>query len=144
MKSQEIDIRTTTEASPSSVWRLLGDSATWLSWTPIDAADVVPAEGSDGVGEIRTFTTGRVTVREEIVERREDERLSYRMLAGLAVRDYRADVDLRPVSGGTEIRWHTVFRAKVPGTGWLYLRALRKATQQFVDGLSRHSTDERR
>ena len=137
MASQDIDIRGTTTATPAQVWRLLGDSRTWPDWTPIDSAQVL--EPADQVGEIRTFKTGRVTVKEEIVERREPERLSYVLLAGLAVRDYRADIDVSPKGAGTEIRWHTTFRAKVPGSGRLYRRALRKATQAFVDGLVAHA-----
>ena len=41
------------------------------------------------LGEIRAFKTGRFTVREEIVERTEERRLSYKLLGGIAVRDYR-------------------------------------------------------
>ncbi len=115
MGHQEIDIRKTAEAPPAAVWQLLGDSASWPSWTPIDVAEIEQPGDRDGLGEIRTFKTGRITVREEIVERRPERRLSYRLLSGLAVRDYRADIDLTPRAGGTEIRWHTTFRAKVPG-----------------------------
>ncbi len=133
---QEIDIRKTTRAPSAAVWQLLGDSASWPSWTPIDAAEIEQPGGSDGLGEIRTFKTGRITVREQIVERRPERRLSYTLLSGLAVRSYRADIDLIPRAEGTEIRWHTTFRAKVPGSGWIYRRALEKATQKFVDGLA--------
>jgi uncharacterized protein YndB with AHSA1/START domain len=147
---QEIDIRKRTEVDPGTVWALLGDSESWPSWTPIEEAEVVQSPGSDGLGEVRVFRTGRVTVREEVVERVPDRRLTYVLLAGLAVRDYRAEVTLTPLpgEGGTEIRWHTTFRAKVIGTGWLYRRALTKATQEFVDGLATHSvrapeTDQR-
>ena len=50
---------------------------------------------------------------------------------------YRADVDLRPAPhGGTHIHWHTVFRSKVPGCGWLYRAALDRATRRFVAGLA--------
>ncbi len=42
---------------------------------------------------------------------------------------------------GTDIRWHTTFTAKVPALGWLYRKALTKATQQFVDGLAEHAAD---
>lgn len=141
VEPQKIDIRATTRAGPGAVWRLLGYSLTWPSWTPIESVEIVSVGDSIGLGEVRTFTTGRVTVREEIIERSEEQRLSYRLLAGLAVRDYRADVELCAVPVGTEIRWHTVFRPKIPGTGWLYRRALRKATQEFVDGLASHSAD---
>ncbi len=57
------------------------------------------------------------SLREEIVERVPERRLSYMLLSGLAIRDYRADVDLRPTADGTEIRWHTTFRSKLPGVG---------------------------
>lgn len=138
MARQEIDIRTTTDASPAAIWTLLDDSATWPSWTPIERFELVTPAGPDGLGEVRTFKTGRVTVREKIAERKEARRLSYKLLGGLAVRDYRADIDLtpQPAGSGTEIRWHTTFKAKVPGSGWLYRRALASATQQFVDGLA--------
>ena len=138
MTQQEIDIRKTTEASPAAVWTLLDDSATWPAWTPIERFELVTPRGPDGLGEVRTFKTGRVTVREEIIERVRARRLSYKLLDGLAVRHYRAEIDLtqRPDASGTEIRWHTTFKPKLPGSGWLYRRALTKATQQFVDGLA--------
>ncbi len=137
MAPKEIDVRTTTPADPDAVWRLLGDSATWPSWTPIDAYAPERPAGSDGLGEIRRFTTGRVEVREEIVEREERRRLTYALLSGLALRDYRAEIDLVPAPDGTAIRWHTTFRPKVPGSGWIYRRALDRITRQFVDGLAR-------
>ncbi len=139
MARQEIDIRRTTAASPAAVWRLLGDSSTWPSWTPIDSFELERAGDASGIGEIRRFKTGRVRVREEIVERQVERRLSYGLLSGLAVRDYRADVDLAARSSGVEIRWHTTFSARFPGSGRLYRRALAKATQQFVDGLAERS-----
>jgi uncharacterized protein YndB with AHSA1/START domain len=136
---QEIDIRRTAAAEPAAVWRLLGDSSTWPSWTPIESCDIERPGGADCLGEVRAFKTGRVRVREEIVECRPGRRLSYTLLSGLPIRDYRADIDLTPRPGGTEIRWHTTFTAKVPGSGRLYRWGLAKATQQFVDGLAEAS-----
>ncbi len=137
--TQEIDIRKLIDAAPTAVWRLIEDSASWPSWTPIESFELERRGSADGTGEIRTFRTGRVQVREEIVEKRVERRLSYVLLGGLAVRDYRADIDLSPTSDGTEIRWYTTFKAKLPGSGWLYRRALAKATREFVDGLARHA-----
>jgi uncharacterized protein YndB with AHSA1/START domain len=134
---QEIDVHGTTTASPDRVWRLLGDSSTWTSWTPVERFELERPGGADGLGEVRAFTTGRVTVREEIVERAPGRRLTYALLSGLALRDYRAEIDLTPRPDGTEIRWHTTFRAKVPGMGWIYRRALDRITRRFVDGLAR-------
>lgn len=139
MGLQEIDVTGTSPADTAAVWRLLDDSATWPTWTPI-AEHREERAAADGVTEIRTFKTGRVTVREEIVERRPEQRLSYVLLAGLAVRDYRADIDLTPsAAGGTDIRWHTTFTSKIPGLGFVYRRALDKATRQFVEGLAEHA-----
>lgn len=133
---QEIDVTDTTSAAPSAVWALLADSASWPTWTPIERAVVDRPAGPDGTGELRSFTTGRVTVHEEVTERVPDSRLVYVLRSGLAVRDYRAEITLRPAAGGgTAIRWHTTFEAKVPGMGWVYRRALDKATRQFVAGL---------
>lgn len=144
MAHQQIHVRRTAEADPAAVWRLLGDSSTWPSWTPIESFELERPGDADGLGEVRVFTTGRLRVREEIVEIRTTRRLSYRLLSGLAVRDYRADVELisRPALGpaSTDIHWHTTFSAKFPGFGWLYRRAIAKATQKFVDGLAEHST----
>lgn len=136
---QEIDERGVARAAPATVWRWLDDSASWPDWTPIDAHALERPRGEDGLGERRRFTTGRVTVHEEIVERIPERRLAYVLRSGLAVRDYRAEIDLEPTQdGGTAIRWHTTFRPKVPLTGWLYRSALEKATRQFVDGLVAH------
>lgn len=138
MRQQDIEVRARIEASPTAVYRLLDDSTTWPRWTPIESCELVRAAGADGLGEVRVFRTGRVRVREEIVEREADTRLAYVLLAGLAVRDYRAQIDLSSADGGCDVRWHTTFRAKVPGLGWVYRRALDRATRQFVEGLARH------
>ena len=135
MAPQHIDIGSTIEAPPEQIYRLLDDSSSWLRWTPIESFELLEPARDDGLGEVRRFRTGRVTVTERIVERIPDRRLSYVLLGGLAVTGYRADVDLEPSGAGTALRWHTTFRAKVPGMGWVYRRALLSATQRFVDGL---------
>lgn len=138
----EIDIHTRTDAAPDVVYRLLDDSSSWPDWTPIDTFELVEAPSADGLGEVREFVNGRVTVREQIVERISGRRLTYVLLAGLPLEDYRAEIDVRAEDAGSTVRWHTTFTAKRRGTGWIYLRALRKATQQFVDGLARRADEE--
>ena len=57
--------------------------------------------------------------------------------AGLALRDYKAVVTLTPSpGGGTTINWRSTFRAKVPGTGWIYRRQLGAFIGETVDGLA--------
>lgn len=136
MSRQDIDITTTTTASPAAVWALLDDSATWPSWTSIDSHVPVREPDAAGLGEERRFRTGRREIVERIVERIPERRLTYILLSGLALRDYRAEIDLEPTGEGTRIRWHTTFAPKVPGMGGTYRRTLEKITRQFVDGLA--------
>jgi deazaflavin-dependent oxidoreductase (nitroreductase family) len=134
--STAFEVRAVLQAPPARVYGLLDDSASWPTWTPIDEHEPVRPPGPDGLGEIRRFRNGRYTLVEEIVAREPDRRLAYRLRSGLAVTDYRADVELEPHGTGTALRWHTGFTPKVPGTGWLYRYALRSATRGFVEGLA--------
>ncbi|MGI8632864.1 MAG: SRPBCC family protein [Solirubrobacterales bacterium] len=135
MAQQEIDERATTTAEPAAVWELLADSSTWPSWTSIDSHEQERPPGPDGTGEIRRFKNGPLTIREEIVEVVEQRRFSYSLLSGLPVKSYGAEIDLSATDEGTEIRWHTTFEPKVPGTGLPIKLVLTKATKDFVSGL---------
>lgn len=128
----------------ASVYRLLGDGTTWPDWSPIGSFRL-EREGRDGgetAGAIRAFRTGTVTSREELLEVRPGESLSYRALSGLPIRGHRATVGLTPVDGGTTITWHEEFEAKVPGTGWLLARFLRRFVQRCADGLAAHAATQ--
>lgn len=144
MGRQAVDVRTTTSASPDAVYALLRDNRGWPAWTPLDSCEI-ERQGDDGepegVGTVRVVRNGRHTMREEIVELAPSRRFSYTVLSGLAVRGYRADVDLEPTADGTAIRWRSSFTAKVPGTGRLYRRALTTATRQFAEGLAEHARE---
>jgi uncharacterized protein YndB with AHSA1/START domain len=136
--SQDIDITATTPAPPAAVYALLRDGATWPEWSPLGSFELEQTGESEteGVGAIRVFRTGRVKSREEIVELVPERRLSYVLLSGLAIRNYRADVDLEPAGEGTRIRWHSSFDPKLPGTGWLYRRQLGGFIGKMVEGLA--------
>jgi uncharacterized protein YndB with AHSA1/START domain len=136
---QKIDVRVPTEASPAAVYAALRDGSTWPRWTPLDSFALErPGQGEpEGLGAIRSWRNGRHTLREEIVELVPDRRFSYTLLSGLAIKGYRADVDIEPdAGGGCTIHWRSSFEPKVPGTGWLYRRALGQATEQFATGLA--------
>jgi hypothetical protein len=131
----------TTEADPGTVYELLADGSTWPDWSPIDSFELLePGAGTpEGLGAVRRFTTGRIHSTERVVELRPGEQLSYVLLSGLAVRDYRADITLAPGPGGTTITWHSEFRSKMPGTGGLYRRSLSKFIGRCAEGLARAS-----
>ena len=138
MALQVIDETATTGADPASVYGLLADGSTWPAWSPIGSFTLVdPGEGPpEGLGAVRLFTTGRHSSRERVVECRRGECFAYVLEKGLPLRDYQAVVTLTPAGGGTSINWRSTFRAKVPGTGWLYRRELGKFVRRTVEGLA--------
>jgi hypothetical protein len=142
MAEQTISKRAWTTASASEVYALLRDGASWPVWSPLDSFEL-EQEGPDGgesLGAIRVFRTGRTKSREEVVVLEPDRTFGYALLSGLPLKGYRALIDLEPRDGGTEIHWHSTFRAKVPGTGGLYRRILGTFIQRCVDGLAAHAT----
>jgi uncharacterized protein YndB with AHSA1/START domain len=131
----EIDVRATSAAPPERLYTLLADATTWPEWAPFDEAEV---ESGQGVGEIRRFRKGRVRSKERVATLEPPRRFAYEFLSGLPIRDYRAEVTLDPTpDGGTSVRWHSTFRAKVPGTGWALRRGLGRFIADTVEGLAR-------
>ena len=142
MAQQVIHRTATTAADPAAVYALLADGRTWPDWSPLGSFELLdpgtPTDGaSEGVGAIRLFTTGRHESRERVVARDPGRAFAYVLEAGLALRDYKAVVSLTPAAGGgTTINWHSTFRAKVPGTGWIYRRQLGAFIGECVQGLA--------
>jgi|1185.fasta_scaffold192462_2 hypothetical protein len=140
MARQRIEYTAVTAADPATVYAVLREGSTWPAWAPIDSFALARpgADEPEGVGAIRELRSGRVTGRDEIVP---DRRLSYAHTSSLPVRDYRGDVDLEPVAGGTRIRWAVAFDPKIPGTGRLVRRALDGFVAKLAEGLARHAAE---
>ncbi|WP_132111254.1 SRPBCC family protein [Actinocrispum wychmicini] len=141
MGLQRLAARGHSDAEPAAVYALLKAGSTWPTWGTVERF-VLERPGSpepESVGAIRNFHTGRYKMRERVAELVENERFSYELLEGLPLRGYRAIIDLSAANGGTDIHWHTTFRCKVPGMGWVYRRALQKITSDMVAGLVRHT-----
>ena len=141
MALQEIDEREWSSASPETVYALLIDGSTWPQWSGIGSFELKkPGDGGgESLNAVRVFRTGRVTSVERLVELVPGRRLSYALLSGLPLKNYRADIDLLPGDGGTMIRWHSTFAAKRPGTGWLYRRVLGRFIGEAVRGLAAYA-----
>lgn len=141
MATRHIEVSAHSAASPHAVFELLADGRSWPRWLPIEAFEL-EREGDpppEGAGAIRVFRRGRTTGRDQIVEVVPDRRLVYVSLSGLPVRDYRGQVDLEPSDGGTDVRWQASFFPKVPGTGWLLERGLRRFLDQCTAGVAAHA-----
>src|SRR5437879_3240983 len=112
MAKQEFEVTVHSTAQPSTVYALLRDGSTWPVWSTVEkfALEKAGSPEPESVGAIRNFSHGRYNLREQVVELVPDKRFSYALLSGVAVKDYRADIDLTLCGKGTDIRWHTSFR----------------------------------
>lgn len=130
-----------TSGDPATVYALLRDGASWPRWSPIESFELerAGADEPEGIGAIRIFRRGRMTGRDQVTELVPDRRFGYRHLSGLPVRDYRATVDLEPGDGGTSIRWRLSFLPRLPGTGWLLRRGVRRFIEGAARGLAAHA-----
>ena len=135
---QKVDVKVRSDAPPERVYRLAADVSTWPEWSPVQRYEVEREGDANGVGEVRVFhNKGRKALtREEVVELTPNRRVGYVLLSGLAIRDYRAFIDLAPDGDGTAIRWHSSFEPKVPGTGWFYRRVLQSVIARYAKGLA--------
>jgi len=145
MRRRGIEVSATSVASPSAVYALLTDGATWPRWSPIESFELErPGEGApEGVGAVRVFRRGRTTGRDQVLELVPDRRLRYASLSGLPVRDYVGEVELEAVPGGTHIRWQSSFSPAVRGTGWLVERGIRHFLAGCVRGLAEYAGSAR-
>jgi hypothetical protein len=99
--------------------------------------DGVPAP--DGVGAVRRFSVGPGGSREEVVVWDPPHHLGYIGRSGLPVRNYRADVYLLGVDGGTTVTWQGHFDELVPGSGRTMRWVLRRITSGFATRLCRYA-----
>jgi hypothetical protein len=126
-------------AAPAKLFALLQDGASWPEWTLFDRFELERPGHAEplGVGAIRIFSTKVSRAREEIVELVPERRLSYVLLSGFPLRDYRADVELEPTEdGGTIIRWRSRFFAKYPGTGWFWQLFIQRVLERISRDLA--------
>lgn len=101
------------------------------SWT-------VPGDPPGTVGAVRKLGIGPFVSLEKIVEHVPDQRLVYVVDSWQPYRDYRAAVDLVPMTdGGTRIVWQASFIPKLIGTGPLLRVGLRSIVTGFARNLAR-------
>lgn len=141
MRRRHIEVTAHSAAAPNAVFALLADGATWPHWSPIESFQLErPGDPPpEGPGAIRVFRRGRTVGRDRVVDAAPAERFVYESLSGLPARDYLAEVELTAVVGGTDITWQASFLPKMPGTGWLLERGLRRFLYQCARGVAEHA-----
>ena len=130
-------------ASAEAVFAALRSGETWPAWSAIKkfALESPGADGAEGVGAIRLWNSGLMATREQVVELQAPTKFAYTLLSSklVAVRDYRADVDVTPTDTGCTVVWSAVFRPKIPGTGWFWRLALSKLSASLAKGVAEYA-----
>jgi hypothetical protein len=128
------------KASPEAIYPLLKDSSTYPVWGMIGGYEM-ERPGRDephGLGEIRVLKTWPFSAREEMVEFVANRKVSYLLLSGFPMLNYRGETTLTPLpGGGTQIDWVSAFDAKYPGTGWFWRRFMTWVLGNMVRDLAR-------
>jgi len=136
MSQLRVEAEGTTRADPGIVWSLVADANTYSGWGPwSDGGYRPPSAGPSRKGSVQWFRYGRrTTTVEEILEVEEPRRVVYKVVSGLPVKNYRAEVTLTPApSGGTSIRW--VARWDKTFGGWIVRRKLQQIYPEVVRAL---------
>jgi len=130
-------------ASAEKVFALLRDGQTWPQWSAVKSftLDTPGEDAPEGVGAIRQWNSGLMATREQVVEIHEPTKFAYTLLSSklVAVRDYRADVDITPTATGSTVVWSAAFRPKVPGTGWFWKLALSRLSASLAKGVAEYA-----
>ena len=137
---QDIEIRARIAAPPARVFAVVADHAGYPRWAGVQEA-VLRNPGHpppNGVGATRVFRRSGIALEEEVTLFEPPERLDYRGVGGLPLRDYQAEMRLAAADGGTVLTWRVRFRPLVPGTGWLLRRLIARWLGDVASRLASH------
>lgn len=143
MDKLHVEAEQTAQAAPAVVWALISDAMRYPQWGPWSEAGYRhPGDTSPGgPGAVYWLRSSRryglrhpVSV-EKILDAEEGRRLAYTVIGGIPVRNYRAEITLAPVAGGTRIRWAASWDRTLAGR--VVQRSLRGSYPQIVADLAR-------
>ena len=141
MSHHVVEITRVTTAPPETVWRWLADASSWSTWSKLTDTrlEQVGVPAPDGVGAIRRFARSGGHSLEEVVAFDPPRHFAYRLIRGLPIENYRADVTLEPKGAGTLIRWHSEFDRRYPGTGRVMVGFIRLVLRDISAALVRRA-----
>jgi uncharacterized protein YndB with AHSA1/START domain len=128
------------QASPEMVWSVLLDTSGWPRWAPVRSVVIEQAGDDDTVGEIRELKTWGGSVRERVTAAERHRRLSYELLSGAPVRNYRGSLTLEPSQMGTTLTWGVEFDApwySRPILGLVVSRTIARTARGLANELAR-------
>jgi uncharacterized protein YndB with AHSA1/START domain len=135
MTQLHVEAEGTTSAAPDAVWALVADVESYCRWGPWSTT-CYESKGdvsASGVGAVRRLKLGRTTVVERVEEADPPRRLVYRVVKGIPVRNYRAEVTVTPTAEGARVRWSADWDRTMAGR--LVHRQLRSLYPQVVRDL---------
>lgn len=139
--------QSTTSAPVSTVWGLLIDGRSWPRWSSgldelvEERSSGLDPNGRDSVGTVRALRAGRMVTGERLTELVPDRRMAYEDAFSVALKDYRAVIELEPTAdGGTTINWHGTWRMR-PGIGWILPLFLPRVMQRMADDLANYAAE---
>lgn len=132
MTQLHVEAEGTAEAAPEVVWALIADASSYCKWGPWSASgyESLGDEAQGGAGAIRWMRYGRTTTVEQVLEVENGRRMTYTVVKGMPVRNYRAEVTLTPATPGTRIRWAANWDRTL--TGRIVHRKLRSVYPEVV------------
>jgi len=134
----------TSKASPEAIYPLLKDSSTYPVWGMVGGYEMERPGRNEphGLGEIRILRTWPFTAREEMVEFIPNRKVSYVLLSGFPMLNYRGETTLTPLpGGGTRIDWVSSFDPKYRSTGWFWRRFMTWVLTNMVRDLAAGAED---
>jgi hypothetical protein len=133
-----VEAKASSSAPREKVWEVVADVPRWADWGPWNSStferEGTPPPG--GVGAVRLLKRFAMTLREELTDYEPPGRMTYKLLSGLPLRDYRAEVNVSDADGGSELHWRSQFDA-LPGVGGLYRWQLQKAFEDITERVAR-------
>jgi uncharacterized protein YndB with AHSA1/START domain len=126
------------------VWSVMTDHVRYARWgrAKVVTMDRVGSPDPNGVGAVRAFHAGPSKVREEVVESEPPNRMVYRLVSGLPVRDYRSEMLLEADGEVTVLDWSSTFSPRIPFTGALLTRMMSTAVDGFAAGIKAEAETE--
>lgn len=133
----------TSSAPPEVVFEHIARAEAWAVWGGFSRSERERAGvgAPDGVGSVRRVRLGPGGAREETVAYEPYRHYAYRLLSGLPIKGYRADVTLEATrEGGTAIHWTGQFdTAVIPGTAQAAHFFLGRVVAGLASKVARHS-----
>lgn len=129
-------------AAPAEiVFEVLTDHRGYSEITPLRKS-VLEREGEpapNGIGAVRLLAAVGPPLREEVIAYEPPTRFSYKLLAGLPVRDHVGTVELTPEGEGTRIVYAVRTTPTLPLVGGAVVAAAKQGVKALLDGVARES-----